>query len=972
MLTDSADDEAWNDLGTITVATTGPQVPWAGDQIACRCQSELPRTVAPMNQRALAVFWSAAVVATACGPRSPSKQVPGVGDTDSLGLTDSVDDVTDAQSVETPVGADYISSQPDLYSSDVAVLDGNALPTCAWAGLSAEVTGTVCESGSWPSSLLEKPALEYENARFSSLHRFSSGARLNSSNFFEKDFWFIAPNGVSFCGFSGVMEGGATSFATLLTSSNLRAATVSYYAAADKPYVRHFDPAGNLLIEGTAALPVYPEPYASLRLASDGTIFLLYSGKINLVAALDTNLKLAWTNDLNPFIVDALPETIGSKPGIAVVVRNGSDVRYRHYDNQGMMTLDHALTDPLSQAYLPGVAVVAGGGQISTHIDASPLPPGLSNGAIVRFDDDGQLSWMAPVRMTSHFVEHEPWQFSVNTFGAWDAVPGRYTGDARPEGYLRSYSSHGKPSFVPVQFADAQRITPMYDGSYQVETATGYHVYNARGSGTCPGCGPPAPNCDDADPCTQDGCDPALGDCTHTRIAGCAKSLGDCITATDCDDGDPCTADTCATQTGACNHAPQKECDTGNACLGETGTCVGGACVAKPAYLCTYPLQGWAMAQETSHPQVFEGPNKTLLLAGGWVAEQVQDDGIVRWRHVLDGGIAAAARTVTAGLVVAILQPAGQAKPGLTRLVRLAANGTTVWDKTIASGLDDWWLGASTQPRRRWLVTRPDGGYVLLGHETWNGDAWQGRAVSMSADATVTLATDVTVTIPGGGPADTDRGVDGVWAAPDGGLFLAWHGQTAAKTVSYGATRLDAVGKVAWTQAFSGGTAARSAFDPWRPRGLLETSPGQVQVVTFGLAGPVLQAATVPQPQAGVKELSGYAESPGTLAVASYDQGLPAGTAWPAAVAWPGKPTFDLQPQKVFAELMQDAHFPAIDVAVTDDGRVLMLGWGLDRLPVLVRFGGDGVFQLCGRKPPSAQASPCDPPDWSFGCVCQP
>ena len=98
-------------------------------------------------------------------------------------------------------------------------------------------------------------------------------------------------------------------------------------------------------------------------------------------------------------------------------------------------------------------------------------------------------------------------------------------------------------------------------------------------------------NCDDDDPCTEDGCDPDTG-CTHTALDSGACDDGDACTigdaceagackgggALDCDDGNPCTADGCAAGTG-CTHEPTDgECTDGNACT-EGDHCAEGACV---------------------------------------------------------------------------------------------------------------------------------------------------------------------------------------------------------------------------------------------------------------------------------------------------------------------------------------------------------------------------------------------------------
>jgi MYXO-CTERM domain-containing protein len=96
-----------------------------------------------------------------------------------------------------------------------------------------------------------------------------------------------------------------------------------------------------------------------------------------------------------------------------------------------------------------------------------------------------------------------------------------------------------------------------------------------------------AATCDDANPCTEDACDPARG-CVSAPLDGtCAAAdacdapgvcmEGACVPLVICDDGDPCTVDAC--EDGACAHAAA---DEGSACLDdactEAGACVEGAC----------------------------------------------------------------------------------------------------------------------------------------------------------------------------------------------------------------------------------------------------------------------------------------------------------------------------------------------------------------------------------------------------------
>ena len=137
---------------------------------------------------------------------------------------------------------------------------------------------------------------------------------------------------------------------------------------------------------------------------------------------------------------------------------------------------------------------------------------------------------------------------------------------------------------------------------------------------------PPEQYCDDANPCTNDGCAPLTG-CVYTPSAatctdGDACTLADhcegsacvgkampagacddgksctedvCLTVfgctstlkADCDDGQACTLDGCDEAAGAkCVHLPRFGfCDDGSACT-KADTCAGGVCVAGPTVSC--------------------------------------------------------------------------------------------------------------------------------------------------------------------------------------------------------------------------------------------------------------------------------------------------------------------------------------------------------------------------------------------------
>ena len=94
--------------------------------------------------------------------------------------------------------------------------------------------------------------------------------------------------------------------------------------------------------------------------------------------------------------------------------------------------------------------------------------------------------------------------------------------------------------------------------------------------GVCTGA--QAANCDDANPCTSDACDPVLG-CKSAAASGSCDDGSACTTndscsggacagtKVSCDDGVACTVDSCDAKTGQCaNKADAALCDDGNPC----------------------------------------------------------------------------------------------------------------------------------------------------------------------------------------------------------------------------------------------------------------------------------------------------------------------------------------------------------------------------------------------------------------------
>jgi len=96
-------------------------------------------------------------------------------------------------------------------------------------------------------------------------------------------------------------------------------------------------------------------------------------------------------------------------------------------------------------------------------------------------------------------------------------------------------------------------------------------------------------DCNDANPCTSDQCDPKVG-CTHLTNNGVCNDYSPCTTddvckagvcagkAINCDDGNACTKDYCDPQIGCISkYTDGLGCDDGNACT-KNDTCFAGAC----------------------------------------------------------------------------------------------------------------------------------------------------------------------------------------------------------------------------------------------------------------------------------------------------------------------------------------------------------------------------------------------------------
>ncbi|UCE60822.1 MAG: hypothetical protein JSU63_03550 [Phycisphaerales bacterium] len=126
------------------------------------------------------------------------------------------------------------------------------------------------------------------------------------------------------------------------------------------------------------------------------------------------------------------------------------------------------------------------------------------------------------------------------------------------------------------------------------------------------------PDCDDADPCTDDACDQLVDACVNTPVPGCCTVDTDCDdgvfcngsescgtgfvcqpgTPPDCDDSDPCTDDTCDPEVDACIATPIPDCCTTDTECDDGNPCTSNVCDVN---VCEYPpIPGTACGNPSS------------------------------------------------------------------------------------------------------------------------------------------------------------------------------------------------------------------------------------------------------------------------------------------------------------------------------------------------------------------------------------
>ncbi len=352
------------------------------------------------------------------------------------------------------------------------------------------------------------------------------------------------------------------------------------------------------------------------------------------------------------------------------------------------------------------------------------------------------------------------------------------------------------------------------DGSSLTMNELGLIRANRLGSTTCKGCGPPAPDCSDSDPCTKDSCDPSLGDCVHEPIAGCVKPKGACFTTDDCDDANPCTTDTCDKPSGACSYAANavENCKTG---VWKTDAELAGW-VNPPDW---YPSDGWLSPVKSVRPQLHEAPDGGLVVVDEWEVRRYMQKGKQRYTRALPEPAGASALAPDAGVVLYVRQPEGKEVAGKSRFLRLKPTGQIAQDATIDSGLVDWILPDTWMERKRWLLAKPGGGgYQFVGRKSWTSDTWHARVIHLSEALTATAT--VELALPGivGGDVPQTRGIEALWAGKDGALLVGWR-KKGAKGPEFGAAAFDVAGKLLWSKGLlTGKVAVDAGFDLWRPQ----------------------------------------------------------------------------------------------------------------------------------------------------------
>src|SRR5947208_2846994 len=164
---------------------------------------------------------------------------------------------------------------------------------------------------------------------------------------------------------------------------------------------------------------------------------------------------------------------------------------------------------------------------------------------------------------------------------------------------------------------------------------------------TCAGgvcVGGPALNCNDGNVCTDDACNPATGCVNTPNTAPCTDGNacttadtcagGVCVggPASNCNDANVCTDDSCDPATGCVNTPNTAACTDGNACT-TADTCAGGVCVGGPPPFCPTNTPLAAVTADTYVQSDLPTTNfgtKTLLAVDNGVAANPGTTGVQR------------------------------------------------------------------------------------------------------------------------------------------------------------------------------------------------------------------------------------------------------------------------------------------------------------------------------------------------------
>jgi hypothetical protein len=317
-----------------------------------------------------------------------------------------------------------------------------------------------------------------------------------------------------------------------------------------------------------------------------------------------------------------------------------------------------------------------------------------------------------------------------------------------------------------------------------------------------------AVDCDDGVPCTADACDATTGGCTHTTVADgspctgsnpCVVSTtclsGKCIggAAKNCDDANPCTLDGCTAGTGVCAHdGLDQACTDGDACT-LYDWCANGQCNASLGWVTTLAGLASTTGFADGTGGVARFANAYGLAFGSDGSAYISDMNNYRIRRVMsDGTTSTVAGTGTFGYLdgaavsAQFSTPAGITSIGPdtfavidTNRVRKIVNGnvTTLAGQSSAGYFDG--VGTAARFNVPWGIAAKSDGTMYV------ADSGNNRIRS------VTIAGTVTTFAGGGGTGGTDgaastatfNGPRGVCVAPNGAVYVADTGNNLVRRI---------------------------------------------------------------------------------------------------------------------------------------------------------------------------------------------